>query len=231
MKNISSDLVIFDLDGVITNTAEIHYKAWSIVFNNILIENNSKNKFTKKDYFLFVDGKKREDGIKSFLKKKNIKKSVRSIGEIAKKKNKIFLKLLKKSKILKFYDSIQLIKKLYRKKIKIAVASSSKNAKFILKKLNLLKYFQFICDGKYLERKKLKGKPYPYIFLECVKKIKAKKFVVIEDAIVGIVAAKRAKANFIIAVNRKNNYKLLKKAGATIVTKNLQNLKINNEKR
>lgn len=224
MRVIKSNLVIFDLDGVITDTANIHFKAWSSILNSKLKNLNLKRKFIDSDYYLYIDGKARNDAIRFFFKKIKYELKKKDIEQISKSKNILFKKLIKKKKLVKFNDSVKLLKQIKNSGIKIGLASSSKNAKFIVNKLKIKSFFNHICDGNIIEKKKLNSKPSPDIFLLCSKKLKEKEFTVIEDSVSGIKAAKRAKAQNIIAVNRKNNYKLLKKAGASIIVNKLDNL-------
>src|SRR5680860_168608 len=140
---------IFDLDGVITDTAKIHAKAWKLMFDEFL-ENYDKKNFVpfdkEKDYLKYVDGKPRIKGSKDFLESRNIfldlgkpsdSLSKKTIHGISNKKNCLFLKLLNKQKPGIFKHTISLIKKLKKKGIKVGVISSSKNCKKILKTCNL----------------------------------------------------------------------------------------------
>lgn len=233
MLQIKTKSVVFDLDGVISDTASLHKKAWKIVFNKYIVSQKIKvKKFTYKDYYLYVDGKPRVNGINDFFKSRNIIIKKKINNNIANNKNKIFKKIIKTSKVLVFKDSLVLIKKLKNKKIKIALASSSKNCRLIIKKLKLKKYFNYICDGSDLEKLNLPGKPEPHIFNKCFEKLKTdpKFSTIIEDSISGIIAAKKSKVKNCIAIDRKNNYRHLQNAGANIIVKSLLKLSfINND--
>jgi alpha,alpha-trehalase len=234
--------VIFDLDGVITNTAIIHQKAWKSIFDLFLKEylGTSNSLFQENDYFTYIDGKPREQGIKDYLLKFNIKtnssqqiigKSKWSIKMISENKNNLFIEMLSKEKLFKFDDAYKLICQLKKIGVIISVASSSKNCKLILKKLSLLNYFDCILDGSDLSSLNLKGKPFPDIINQCCyyTKITPCNSLVIEDAIVGILASKSAGIKYTIGLDRKENFKLLLEAGADIVIKSLDQLKIKNE--
>ena len=219
--------IIFDLDGVITDTASIHKIAWKNTFDKNL-KNISKQKFIFSDYFNYIDGKPRQEAIHDYLDYRKIKKTKKLINIINKEKNNLFRNLLKKKKIKVFKDSLILLEKIKKFKIKVALASSSKNCRFILKKLKLLKKFDFVVDGSDLEKKKINGKPDPGIFLIALKKLSLnkKKTLIFEDSSSGVIAAKKSGVKFVIGIARKFNNKNLKKSGAGIVINKMNQIKI-----
>jgi alpha,alpha-trehalase len=221
------DGVIFDLDGVITDTATIHKKAWKVTFDNSL-KNLCKKKFSNLDYYKYIDGKPRLDGISIYLKSRRLILSNKLIKKISNEKNILFKNLVKINKIILYKDALNLIKLLKINKIKIGLASSSKNCKFIIKKAKIYNLFDYIIDGQDLEKKKLKGKPNPKIFLEALKSLNLKKdkTVIIEDSASGVKAAFDSNVKFPVGICRKSNSKDLKKNGARIVLKSLNNLLI-----
>tara|TARA_B110001450_G_scaffold254698_1_gene280596 strand:+ start:1211 stop:1915 length:705 start_codon:yes stop_codon:yes gene_type:complete len=224
-ESINIEGVIFDLDGVITNTATIHMSAWKATFNDIL-KNIINIKFTNKDYYKYIDGKPRLEGIITFLKIKKIKYNLRLIDLINKKKNILFRKLINKNDIKIYKDSINLIKRLKKNNKKIALASSSKNCRYIIRRAGIYNLFDYIIDGSDLEKKKLKGKPNPKIFLEAIKNlnINKKKTAIIEDSASGMKAAYKTNVKFPIGISRKKNDVELKKNGAKIVLRTLNHL-------
>jgi alpha,alpha-trehalase len=227
---IKTSSVVFDLDGVISDTASLHKKAWKIAFNKYIIAQKIKvKKFTYDDYYLHVDGKPRSNGIDDFFKSRNIILKKKNNNQISNYKNEIFIKLIRISNVLAFNDAVTLIKKLKKKKIKIALASSSRNCRLIIKKLKLGKYFDYICDGSDLKKLNLPGKPAPHIFRKCFLALKTEpRFsTIIEDSISGVLAAKRSKVKNCIAINRKNNFQQLNNAGANIIVKSLLQLCFN----
>ena len=143
------DAVIFDLDGVITQTAKLHAKAWKEMFDFFLLEYGKAvgKHFTpfdiKKDYPAYVDGKPREDGVRGFLSARGIQLPFGSADDqpgqeticgLAHRKDILFKNSLKETKVKVFESSVELIKKLKQMKFKIAVVSSSKNCTEILRK-------------------------------------------------------------------------------------------------
>jgi len=173
--------IIFDVDGVIIDTAHIHHMSWKKVFQRYGV------KFTYEDFKTKIDGMPRDKGVKKilpFLAGAEIEKECAA-------KQAYFEGLLRNHKVKVFKSSVNLIKKLKKQKYKIAMASSSKNAKSILKKLGIYKLFDADAEGAMIK----KGKPYPDIFLKAAKKLKVspRECVVFEDAASGVIAAKKAK--------------------------------------
>ena len=171
---------IFDVDGVIIDTAHIHHMAWKEVFKKYGIN------FTFLDFKKKIDGMPREKGIKKILpgiRKKDIEKESNN-------KQKYFEYYLEKNKVKVFKSTVNFIKKLRKTGYKTAMASSSKNAKPILKKLRYYRLFDADAEGAYIR----KGKPFPDIFLCAAKRLKVKpsECVVFEDAVSGVKAAKKA---------------------------------------
>ncbi len=215
VKKIDFKGAIFDVDGVIIDTAHIHHKSWEKVLKKHNID------FSFQEFKNKIDGKPRSKGAKTILP--NLSDS--KIEKICSEKQMHFIKFLENSKIIVFKSTVNFIKKLKRAGIKIAMASSSKNAKPILKKIKLYSLFDAEVEGANLKH----GKPHPEIFLKASKKLKLKpeECLVFEDAQIGIDAAIRAKMKC-VAINRDDSYVI---KGADILIKDLKDLtlkKINN---
>ncbi|MDI6606019.1 MAG: beta-phosphoglucomutase family hydrolase [Candidatus Omnitrophota bacterium] len=173
--------VIFDMDGVVVNTVPLHFKAWKKMFSGY------GKKFTFKDYELKVDGIPRINGARAILPEL----SEEELEKAASKKQKLLLEFLRKDGVKAYRDAVYLIKDLKKNKIKRAIITSSKNCLYILKRAKINGLFDVIITGNEIK----KGKPHPDIFLLAAKRLglKARECVVIEDAFLGIIAAKRAK--------------------------------------
>lgn len=176
--------IIFDLDGVLVSTDELHYKAWSKLCSDedIYFDHNINNK---------LRGISRIDCFNVITEGQKIKYSLKEKIELTNLKNEYYLNELKnldKSNILS--NVLETLKQLKERDIKLAVGSSSKNAKLILEKLDLLKYFDEIIDGNDIT----KSKPNSEVFLKASNnlKIKEENCLVVEDAISGIIAANNA---------------------------------------
>lgn len=176
--------VIFDLDGVIVNTDELHYKAWKMITNQEGIEFNPEINHG-------LRGISRMDSLNIILEKASKVYTEEEKIMLASKKNHYYvesLKTLSKKDILPGISHV--INLLKQKQVKIAIGSSSKNAKMILEKIGLLEFFDAIADGNDIE----KSKPAPDVFLKAAKKLGVlpTSCIVVEDAESGIAAAKNA---------------------------------------
>lgn len=171
---------IFDLDGVLVDTVPIHYKAWKKMFSAY-----SRN-FTFKEYKEKVDGIPRFDGARAIL----TEFSDEDIKTACDKKQAYFLEFVEKDEISTHKSTFRLIEKLRSHSIKIALISSSKNCKMILKKIGAAGLMDAIVDGNDIT----KGKPDPQIFLMAARELKVEPLdcIVFEDAVLGVEAAKRA---------------------------------------
>jgi beta-phosphoglucomutase len=201
---------IFDVDGVIIDTAHIHHKSWEVVLKKYGI------KFTYADFKSKVDGLPRAKGAARILP--HFTKE--QINHVFEEKQKYFLIFLNKEKIKVFHSTVALMKKLKKHGIKLAMASSSRNAANNLKKVGLFKHFHVDAEGAYVKR----GKPFPDLFLKAAKKLKLKPedCVVFEDAQIGLIAAKRAGMRS-VGVKRDVNNKL---KGADLIVKDLRQVNI-----
>ncbi len=190
---------IFDLDGVIVDTVPLHFKAWQKMFSEYGKE------FTFEDYKKKVDGIPRINGAKAILGKLPQEELERA----ASKKQEYFLEFLEKEGVKVYQSTLNLIKELKEKGIKIAVVSSSKNCRYILKKANIEDLFDVIITGLDIK----KGKPDPEIFILACKNLglKPSECIVFEDALLGVEAAKNAKM-WCVGIDRYNNPERLKKA-------------------
>ena len=243
------EAVIFDLDGVVTKTADVHARAWKRMFDDFL-EDYSKEKeipfvpFDEgSDYLQFVDGKPRYDGIQSFLESRGVElpwgdpadpPSKATVCGMATKKNQMFLAELKEHGIGVYDSTIDLIKQLRKSGLKTAIISSSKNCKPILETLGLLHLFDVKVDGVDAEERKIKGKPAPDVFLTAAKDLHTdpEHSVVVEDAISGVQAGHSGGFSLVIGVDRTGQAEDLRKNGADVVVKDLSEvqLQVNDQK-
>lgn len=223
--------VIFDMDGVITDTAKIHFICWKKIFDEFLLKLAKKNKkyfapFTESDYLQYVDGVSRTSGIKNFFTSRHIELAANKVNthSLANKKTKLFMQAIDKSGVKVFDSTIILVKKLKRNGVKVAVVSASKNCKKILAKAKIINLFDVIVDGKVARRLELKSKPDPAIFLEAAKRlaVKPEEAIIVEDALAGIKAAKLGCFGLAIAIDRnKKRYAQFKTLGADYIVKDL----------
>lgn len=183
---------IFDLDGVIVNSVPFHFGAWKKMFEEY------GHKFSMQDYLAKVDGRPRLEGAAAIL----TELGPEEIDSAGAKKQEYYLELLDREPMEIFESSVKLIKEMKARKIKLAAASSSKNAVRILKKINLFDIFEVNVSGADFE----KGKPDPEIFLTAASKLglKPQECVVFEDAKSGVEAALNGKF-YCVAIDRHHN--------------------------
>ena len=237
------DAVIFDMDGVITDTANTHAKAWKQLFDEYLEQRAKRlgEPFQPfdidADYRQYVDGKPRYDGVKSFLESRGISlpygnskddREQDTVCGLGNRKNEYFLKTLKGDSAKAFPSTIQLIQRLKANGIRTAVISASRNCTEILDATGVRELFDEKVDGINSDELGLKGKPDPDIFLEAAKRlgVKPERAAIIEDAIAGVEAGRKGKFKLVIGVDRAGYGDTLKKKGADVVVRDLSELTI-----
>jgi len=241
MSKLSFDAVIFDMDGVITKTALTHAAAWKKMFDEYLKKREAEHgekfvEFTHAgDYLPFVDGKPRYKGVQSFLESRGInipfgdpsdepgKETCCGLGN---RKNDAFNEVLDKEGVEVYPSTVSLLKELKAAGTKLGVASSSKNCKPVLERVNLLNIFDARVDGVVSAELGLHGKPEPDIFTTACDIVKKEynKSIVVEDAVSGVQAGVKGKFGLTIGVARENNVEELQNAGADIVVEDLEEI-------
>lgn len=236
-KNLSIQAVILDMDGVITQTVKLHMKAWKQTFDQFLEKRVGADfkTFETKDYKIHIDGIPRFDGVRNFLKSRDIElpegspdeytdeDTVYSVGMV---KNKVFRELLESEGIEVFPDTLEMIKRWKKEGKKLAVISSSRNCEYIIESAGLTDMFEVRVDGETSKKENLKGKPEPDIFLRAAEllAVPPDEAIVIEDAILGVEAGKKGEFLLVVGVARDGEDHDLEKAGADIVVNKLTEL-------
>lgn len=234
------DAVIFDMDGVITDTARTHEAAWKATFDDFLErrarqEGESFSAFTPTDYLAYVDGRPRDDGVAAFLASRGIAlprgestdaPDVVSVWGVANRKNRAFIAEIERAGVHPFPSSVRLVRALQAAGIGTAVISASRNARRILAAAGIEGLFSVRVDGIELERLDLPGKPAPDVFLEAARRLNATpaRSVVVEDAIAGVEAGRRGGFGLVIGVDRSGRGDDLRAHGADIVVADLSEL-------
>jgi beta-phosphoglucomutase family hydrolase len=236
MEEKTSLAVLFDLDGVISDTASVHASAWKKVFDRVLTVAGKHDAMFDQinDYLMYVDGKTRLVGITDFLRSRHIEmpegnynsEGIDTIYGIGNAKNTIFCDLLESVGVKLFDDAIRAIKILKDARAQIGIASSSKNARLVLKKAGLTEYFQSILDGTAAEHDGIKSKPDPAFYLRAAELLgrSPAECIVVEDAISGVVSAKKAGIGYVVGICRKGGGNALKDNGADISVSSLDEL-------
>ena len=241
-KLINIEALIFDLDGVITDTATIHAEAWKEMFDAFLDEqaDDYDPLDIEKDYFEFIDGKPRYDGVQSFLESRGIdlpqgkasdKPGKKTICGLGNRKNEIYQKLLEEDGFTVFAEVEENLKKWRAKGMKTAVVSSSKNCKKILDLAKLNYLFDVRVDGVVREKLNLKGKPEPDIFLKAAEYLGTTpdKAALFEDAEAGVQAGRNGMFRQVIGVNRNNGKAELERHGAHFVISDFNQIRLADE--
>jgi beta-phosphoglucomutase family hydrolase len=235
------DAVLFDLDGVITDTANLHAASWKQMFDEYLKKRAAEKaeEFIPfdiaSDYQLYVDGKSRFDGVRDFLASRNIRlpegtpddpPQAATVCGLGNRKNALVNKIIEEEGVEPYEGSVRLIHQLRHQGFKIAIVTSSQNCDAVLKAAKLDAHFEVQVDGNVIQAKKLAGKPAPDAFLMAAKllDVEPKRAVVIEDAISGVQAGRNGNFGLVIGVARKTNAKELQRQGADLVVTDLSEL-------
>lgn len=243
MSEYSFDAVIFDLDGVITQTARVHSLAWKKMFDDYLRLRKEKygepfKEFThEKDYLPFVDGKPRYKGVESFLISRGIildfgdpsdSSDEETICGLGNMKDSTFNAILSDGGVKVYNSTVEIIKKLKNLGVKLGVASSSKNCRPVLKAAGLLELFGTRVDGVVSTELNLKGKPEPDIFTTACKNLQVdyKKSIIVEDAVSGVQAGAKGNFGLVLGIAREGNEDELKRNGADKVISDFSEITI-----
>jgi beta-phosphoglucomutase family hydrolase/RpiB/LacA/LacB family sugar-phosphate isomerase len=233
--------VLFDMDGVITETASIHARCWKTMFDEYLQKwserhgQNFQSFDIGTDYKDYVDGKPRYKGVRDFLASRGIMlpdgkpqdpSDAETICGLGNRKNELVNEVLASSGASAYPGSVAFIKYLRRMNIKTAVVTSSQNCETVLRAAKVDEFFDARVDGDVLIERGLQGKPAPDSFLEAAQMLRVLpgQAVVIEDAISGVRAGSAGGFGLVIGVARKGNAQELRANGADLVVNDLSEL-------
>ena len=227
-----ADGVLFDLDGVLTPTAEVHMRAWQAVFDEVFARWGITPPYTDADYYDYVDGKKRYDGVASLLRSRNVEvpwgevdddPSAETICGIGNRKNAAFAASLRGQGIAPYPGSLALVESLHAAGVPLGVVSSSKNAEEVLAAAGIRSFFRIVVDGVVAERDGLASKPAADMFAAgaVALGVNPARSVAVEDATSGAASAAAAGFATVIGVDRGAGADALRAAGATVVVDDL----------
>ena len=232
---------LFDMDGVLTQTATVHAAAWKEMFDAFLQQqaDESGEEFAPfeiaTDYVKYVDGKLRQDGVRSFLESRGISvpegtrdddEHEDTIHGLGTRKNNRVQELIRTKGVDTYPDAIALLHAVRAAGIKTAVVSASKNTPDVLRVTNLTEQFDYVMHGGIAGEMGLPGKPAPDTFLAAAEALgeDPANCAVLEDAIVGVQAGSAGKFGLVIGVDRVEHGDELRANGADIVVRNLEEL-------
>jgi beta-phosphoglucomutase family hydrolase len=221
-------VLLFDLDGVLTDTASVHQRAWKEMFDGFLRERDGDDfkEFTPRDYERYVDGKPRYDGVASFLESRDIDAEEELVRTLGDRKNDAVQKKIREEGVKVYEGSRRYLEAARDAGVPAAVVSSSANAKEVLEVTGLAEFIQARVDGQVAKERGLPGKPKPDIFIEGARELGAKpeEAAVFEDAIAGVEAGRAGKFGAVIGVDRVGQADALREHGADRVVQDLDEL-------
>jgi beta-phosphoglucomutase family hydrolase len=232
------DAVLFDLDGVLTPTAVIHERAWKSMFDSFLesrANGGAWEPFSSEDYLASVDGKRRVDGVRSFLASRGIVLPEGTPGDapghdtvnaLGNAKNEAFQRVLRSDGIEPYPGAVRFLAALAGSGIHAGVVSSSRNATEVLDAAGLGDRFDVVVDGNVATARNLPGKPAPDTFLAAAAELGAspQRSAVVEDAISGVAAGHAGGFPVVIGVDRGAGHAALFEHGADVVVDDLTEL-------
>jgi beta-phosphoglucomutase family hydrolase len=232
---------LFDLDGVLTETARVHAQAWKAVFDGYLKQMAAAGgkrfkPFDKvSDYDQYVDGKPRADGVRSFLASRHIEvpegddrdpPSRDTVHGLGNRKDKLFLDLIHRDGVTPYQGSVRYLRASREAGLRTAVVSSSKNCSEVLEAAKLKGLFDGQVDGNVAEAEHLKGKPAPDTYLRAARMVGVHpgEAAVYEDALAGVEAGRAGGFALVVGVDRTGQAAALRSHGADVVVRDLADL-------
>ena len=232
---------LFDLDGVLTQTAKVHAAAWKEMFDDYLRARAEKTgeQFVpfdaKDDYDEYVDGKPRYDGVQSFLKARGIAlpsgspddpPEAETVDGLGNRKNALVQKIIQRDGVQVYEGSVRYVRAVRDAGLHRCVVSSSANARDVLKAAEIDDLFEEVIDGHVADRDGLKGKPAPDTFLAGARALDAKPeaCAVFEDALAGVQAGRAGSFGWVVGVDRVGQADALREHGADVVVDDLAEL-------
>jgi alpha,alpha-trehalose phosphorylase len=237
MLPLPYNAVLFDLDGVLTSTAELHARCWKRTFDEVLTAADPPQRpfDAEGEYLAHLDGKPRADGVRDFLRARGIEVpegrpdsppgewSVHGIGN---RKQVLVERALAAGSVEAFPGSVRWARYLRAEGVRTAVVSSSTNCREVLRAAGISGLFELTVDGGDVARLGLRGKPAPDGFLEAARRLAVapRRAAVVEDALAGVAAGQAGGFGLVIGVARSAPRAELLSAGAHVVVDDLGEL-------
>ncbi|MEV6769507.1 HAD-IA family hydrolase [Nocardia sp. NPDC051030] len=239
------DAVIFDMDGVVTDSASIHAAAWTELFNDFLahrpaVPGEDHSPFTPDDYLRWVDGKPRTRGTVDFLAARGISlppgdpsdaPDADTVYALSSRKDRLFLARIARDGVPVFDSTVALIHRLQAAGLGTAIFSASRNCAEVLRAAGVGDLFKVRVDGVVAEELGLAGKPDPDMLLEAARRLGANpdRTVVVEDAEAGVRAGHDGGFGLVIGVNRGGHAERLRESGADVAVEDLAEVQLHSE--
>jgi beta-phosphoglucomutase family hydrolase len=232
---------LFDMDGVITQTAKVHDAAWKEMFDDFLRSWSTSHNVPfvpfdpVSDYDQYVDGKPRLEGTASFLESRGIElpmgeesdpAGTPTVWGLSNGKNELILKVLARDGVQAYEGSVRYVEAVREAGLRTAIVSSSANTEAVLKAAGVDGLFEVRVDHQVAEAAKLRGKPAPDTFLEAARLlgVTAANAAVYEDALAGVAAGRAGHFALVVGVDRVGQADQLHAHGADVVVKDLAEL-------
>jgi len=232
---------LFDLDGVLTQTAKVHAAAWKEMFDSYLRERSRRTgePFVPfdpgREYDEYVDGKPRYDGVRSFLLARGIElpegsdddpPDAETVHGLGNRKNELVQRLIRERGVEAYEGSVRYVRAARDAGLRRAVVSSSANCREVLAAAGIEDLFEARIDGVVAGREHLRGKPAPDTFLAGARALglEAGEAAVFEDALAGVEAGRAGHFRYVVGVDRVGQADALKAHGADVVVTDLADL-------
>jgi beta-phosphoglucomutase family hydrolase len=219
---------LFDLDGVLTQTAKIHAAAWQEEFDHFLRQRSQRTgepfvPFAVADYTRYVDGKLRADGARSFLASRGIALPEDEVQALAQRKDARMVELLRERHVETYAGSVRYVQAVRERGLKTAVVSASKHCRDVLESAGISGLFDVRVDGVVAAAEHLAGKPAPDTFLAAARAlgVAPAEAVVFEDALAGVDAGRAGHFGYVVGVDRVGQAAALRDHGADVVVTDL----------
>lgn len=232
--------LLFDLDGVLTRTASVHAAAWQEMFDDFLrrrslASGTELQRFTDADYAAFVDGRLRQDGVRTFLASRGFSVpeggpddavDTETVHGLGNRKNQLLLEVLERDGVERYDGSVAFVEAARAAGYRTAVVSASRNCRALLEAAGIDALFEVRIDGEVAARWGLSGKPEPDTFLAAADALGVDRTeaAVIEDAVAGVAAGRAGGFGWVVGVDRREQPNELRAAGADVVVSDLDEL-------
>jgi beta-phosphoglucomutase family hydrolase len=232
---------LFDLDGVLTDTARVHAAAWKDMFDAYLSDRASPTGERLRpfdlehDYDDYVDGKSRFEGTRSFLTSRGIDlpdgsphdaPGVETVHGLANQKDETFLRMIRERGVEPYQGSVRFVHAVDDIGLRTAVVSSSVHCRQVLEAAGIERLFEVRIDGTVIDREQLRSKPAPDAFLAAAHRLRVgpEHGAVFEDALAGVEAGRAGRFGYVVGVDRAGRAQALREHGADVVVRDLAEL-------